>query len=399
MQRRSRNWIGVVLLLLVGTFSAQAQTSGGSIAGSVLDASGALVPDASVTATGADTGTVYTTVTTSSGAFHFPQMQLGRYNLAVSAKGFKLQQLTGILVTTGNVSPAEVHLSAGGGGETITVNEDAPVVQTENSEVSNTISNRQVIDLPLSLGGQSAMRSVESFIFLAPGTVGPGTASTTSSSGAFQAKTAGGQNFGTEELLDGINVRRLDSNSAFDEHAPGVEALTELKVTTSIIPASEGRTTGGVENFSTKSGTNQYHGTVFDIFQNEDLNANDYFNKLRIAQNPGNAAVFAANQRAVDKKNDYGGSAGGPLVIPHVYNGHDRTFAFFNWEQFRQSQSGVSVSSIPTAAVHGGDFSGALTTTADGANIDCTGRQAFVGEVFDPRNRRHHLQSERKRAG
>ncbi len=373
-----------MLVVLGCLIPAHAQTSGGSIAGSVLDATGALVPGASVTATGADTGTVYRTVTTSSGTFHFPQMQLGRYDLSVSATGFSPQQLTGILVTTGNVSPAEVHLTAGGAGETVTVNEDAPVVQTENSEVSNTISNRQVVDLPLSLGGQSAMRSVESFIFLAPGTVGPGTASTTSTSGAFQAKTAGGQNFGTEELLDGINVRRLDSDSAFDEHAPGVEALTELKVTTSIIPASEGRTTGGVENFTTKSGSNQFHGTAFDIFQNEDLNANDYFNKLRIAQNPGNAAVFAANQRPTDKKNDYGGSIGGPIAIPHVYNGHDRTFGFFNWEQFRQSESGVSVSSIPTGAVHGGDFSANLSKTPDGTTLDCTGAQAYIGEIFDP---------------
>ena len=384
MERRSSSIFRFFAVLFACLLSCSAQTTGGTIAGSVLDPSGALVPAAEIKATGADTGTVYDTVTTSSGSFHFSQMQLGRYNLTVTAKGFNVQQLTGVLVTTGSVTPAEVRLTAGSAGEAITVNEDAPVVETESSEVVNTISSRQVVDLPLSLGGQSAMRSVESFIFLAPGTVGPGTASTGSSSGAFQAKTAGGQNFGTEELLDGINVRRLDSDSAFDEHAPGVEALTELTVTTSIIPASEGRTTGGVENFSTKSGTNEYHGTAFEIFQNEDLNANDYFNKLRIAQNPGNAAVFAANQRPTDKKNDYGGSVGGPLVIPHVYNGHNRTFGFFNWEQFRQSESGISVSSIPTALEHGGNFAAALTTTPDGSNIDCTGKQAYVGEIFDP---------------
>ncbi len=368
------------LVLLTGN----AQTSGGTIAGTVIDPAGALVPNAKVQATGADTGSVYNTVSTSAGTFQFPQMQLGRYNLTISAAGFSSQQLTGILVTTGSVSPAEVHLTAGSASQTVTVNDDAPVVETENSEVSSTISSRQVVDLPLSLGGQSAMRSVESFIFLAPGTVGPGTASTTSTSGAFQAKTAGGQNFATEELLDGINVRREDSDSAFDEHAPGVEALTELKVTTSVLPATEGRTTGGVNNFSTKSGTNQYHGGLFEIFQNEDLNANDYFNKLRIAENPGNEAVKLANQRTLDKKNDYGGSAGGPIIIPHLYNGRNRTFGFFNFEQFRQSESGVSVSTIPTVAVHGGDFSGGLTKTPDGSNVDCNGNTAYVGEIFDP---------------
>ncbi len=394
MQRRI---VGAVAFLLFVFFisaslerNALAQTSGGTIAGTVSDPTGAVVPNAIVVATGADTGSVYSTVTTSAGLIRFPQMQLGRYDVKVTAVGFKTTTLSGILVTTGNVSPAEVRLETGGSSEAVNVDSDAPVVETENSEVSGTISNRQIVDLPLSLGGQSAMRSVESFIFLTPGTVGPGTASTTSTSGAFQAKTAGGQNFGTEELLDGINVRRLDSDSAFDEHAPGVEALTELKVTTSIIPATEGRTTGGVENFSTRSGTNQYHGTVFDIFQNEDLNANDYFNKLRIAQNPGNSAVAIANQRPLDKKNDYGGSIGGPIAIPHIYNGHDKTFGFFNWEQFRQSESGVAVSSIPTAAQHGGDFSAQFLLDAagnripDGTNIDCTGAIAYEGEIFDP---------------
>ena len=387
MQRRfTRNFIGFILSLsvcfAVSVVGIHAQTSGGTIAGSVSDLTGALISNASITAVGADTGTVYKTVSTSAGLFRFPQMQLGRYNLSIIAPGFKRLDLSGILVTTGNVSPAEARLTTGGDNETVTVNSDAPLVETENSEVSNTISNRQIVDLPLSLGGQSAMRSVESFIFLAPGTVGPGTAGSTS--GAFQAKTAGGQNFGTEELLDGISVRREDSNSAFDEHAPGVEALTELKVTTSIIPATEGRTTGGVENFSTKSGSNRFHGTAFDIFQNEDLNANDYFNKLRIAQNPGDPVVFANNQRQLDKKNDYGGSIGGPLFIPHLYRGRDRTFGFFSFEQFRQSEGGVAVSSVPTAAVRMGDFSAQLTQNPDGVNIDCTGKQAYVGEIFDP---------------
>ncbi len=364
------------------TLTGRAQSAGGTIAGSVTDPTGALVQNATVVATGVDTGSVYKTASSSAGVFRFPQMQLGRYNLVVSAPGFNALKLNGILVTLGNVSPADAHLSQGDVAETVTVNADAPSVQTENSEVSNTVSTRQILDLPLSLGGQSAMRSVESFIFLAPGTVGPGTAGSTS--GAFQAKTAGGQNFGTEELLDGISVRRLDSNSAFDEHAPSVEALNELKVTTSIVPATEGRTTGGVESFSTKSGTNSYHGTAFDIFQNEDLNANRYFNKLRIAENPGDPVVFANNQRPLDKKNDYGGSVGGPISIPHLYNGHDRTFGFFSWEQFRQSKGGVAVSSIPTAAVRGGDFSAQLTTIPEPGVTDCNGNQVYQGQIFDP---------------
>ncbi len=367
-----------LVLCFVCVLSTAAQTSGGTIAGTVLDPSGALVGNAAITATGVDTGSTYEAVSTSAGTFHFPQMQLGRYNLKVVAPGFKVQDVDGVLVTTGNVSPAEIHLATGSASESVVVNESAPVVETENSEVSNTVSTRQIIELPLSLGGQGATRSVEAFIFLAPGTVGPGTAGSTS--GAFQSKTAGGQNFGTEELLDGISVRRLDSASAFDEHAPSVEALVELKVTTSIVPATEGRTSGGVENFTTKGGTNQYHGTAFDIFQNEDLNANLYFNKLFLSQGGDPANL----QRPVDKKNDYGGSVGGPIVIPHLYNGRNKTFGFFSFEQYRQAQTGVAISAVPTPAVRGGDFSAQLTNVPDGTTIDCTGKPVFRGAILDP---------------
>ncbi len=378
MTLNSRQILAALALGFGCTVSGTAQTSGGTIAGSVVDPSGALVPNAQLHASGVDTGSTYDAVTTSSGDFHFPQMQLGRYDIKITAPGFQDQVVGGVLVTTGNVAPVNVHLATGSASESVTVNESSPVVQTENSEVSNTVSSRQIVELPLSLGGQGATRSVEAFIFLAPGTVGPGTAGSTS--GAFQAKTAGGQNFGTEELLDGISVRRLDSASAFDEHAPSVEALNELKVTTSIVPATLGRTSGGVENFSTKGGTNKYHGTGFEIFQNEDLNANLYFNKLFLSEGGDPANL----QRPVDKRNDYGGTIGGPIHIPHLYNGRDKTFGFFSYEQFREAQSGVAISAVPTPAVRNGDFSAQLTATPDGNTIDCTGRPVFRGAILDP---------------
>ena len=126
--------------------------------------------------------------------------------------------------------------------------------------------------------GQSHLRSPETFVFLTPGTAGPGTGD--SGSGVFQAKLAGGQNFGNEVLLDGASTARTDSGSSFDQTAPSVEALQEFKVTTSTVPAEFGRTTGGVESFTTKSGTNQYHGSAYDLFRNEALNAKEWFRKF-----------------------------------------------------------------------------------------------------------------------
>src|SRR5262249_36154498 len=129
-------------------------------------------------------------------------------------------------------------------------------------------------ELPLALAatGQSFLRSPETFVFLTPGTTGPGTGN--SSSGVFLSKLGGGQNLGTEVLLDGISVQRQDTVSAFDQTAPSVEALNEFKITTATPTAQFGRTSGGVESFTTKSGSNAYHGTIFELFRNEALDAN-----------------------------------------------------------------------------------------------------------------------------
>ena len=153
---------------------------------------------------------------------------------------------------------------------------------------------------------------------------------------------------------------------------------------TSTIPAIYGRTTGGVENFSIKSGTNQFHGTAYDILQNEDFNANSWFNNGYAARcAAGDAACRASYARPLDKKNDYGGNLGGPVAIPKLYNGKDKTFFFFNWEQFHQNLGGVVNSKLPTTAERGGDFTDVLGTTAVGVN-PCDGSQVFAGEIFDP---------------
>src|SRR6185503_933557 len=128
---------------------------------------------------------------------------------------------------------------------------------------------------PLALGGVGAMRAPEAFVFLIPGTAGPGTGN--SPNGIFISKVGGGQNFSNEVLLDGASQTRSENGSSFDEEALSVEAISEFKVTTSTPSAEFGRTSGGIENFVTKSGTNTVHGSVFGIFRNEFLDANDWF--------------------------------------------------------------------------------------------------------------------------
>jgi Carboxypeptidase regulatory-like domain len=375
--------IAVALFVLISTGTALSQSDRGAIVGTILDSSGGVVQGATIVATGVDTGAVYKTTSTDTGAYRISDMQLGAYNLTVTATGFKTSEQKGVVVQINSIAALDITLQAGDVKETLTVVADAPTVQTETSDIGTVVSTRQIMDLPLAVDstGQSHLRSPETFVFLTPGTTGPGTSD--DSHGIFQAKLAGGQNFGNEVLLDGASTARMDSGSAFDQTAPSVEALQEFKVTTSTVPSEFGRTSGGVESFSTKSGKNAYHGTAFEIFRNEVLDANTWFNN------------FNGAPRNVDKKNDYGGSFGGPVWIPKLYKGRDKTFFFFSFEQFRQSQGSTSFTTIPTAAQQKGDFSAQLGGTVmvqDPNNPNnkiplinqCDGSNVLQGQIFDP---------------
>lgn len=382
--KRSIRLLAGVLLLFFAVVVAHAQTNQGQIAGNVLDSSGAAVPNATIVAKGEQTGTTYTAKSTSSGNYRFASIQLGRYTLTTTAAGFKVVISTGIEVQVGTTTSIDITVPAGGVTDTVTVSADAPTVETQTSEVGGNVNSRQIIELPLALGGVGAMRSPEAFVFLIPGTAGPGTGN--SNNGVFISKIGGGQNFGNEVLLDGASQTRSENGSSFDEEAPSVEAISEFRVTTSTPAAEFGRTSGGIENFVTKGGTNNLHGSVFGIFRNEALDANDWFANGRKAYYTGigDTADAFNNRRPADKQYDFGISAGAPVVVPHLYNGRDKTLVFFSWEQFRQNLGGVAVSNVPTLAERGGNFSARLIGGANGQINPCDGTPILNGQIFDP---------------
>jgi carboxypeptidase family protein len=377
------NRVPTCLVLLIALFLlsplANSQENQGSIAGNVVDPSGAVVVGAKLTAKGESTGSVYQTVSSSAGSYRFPNVNIGTYDITVSATGFKTTTLTGVLVQVATTSALDVKLATGAVSESIVVNAEAPTVQSESSDIGTVVGTKQILDLPLALGSTvQAMRSPEAFVYLTPGAVGPG--SDSGNGGTFESKISGGQNYGTEVLLDGASMTRSENGSSFDETAPSVDALSEFKVITSTLPAEFGMTTGGVESFNTKGGTNNYHGEVYEIFRNEDLDANTWGNNFALSQ----GQPYATFRTPLDKQNDYGGTFGGPFRIPHLYNGKDKTFFFFSWEQYRQSVGGTQTSTVPTAAELGGDF----TATLDEANVlgtnPCDGTPIYQGEIFDP---------------
>ena len=366
-----------VFALTLGIFAgyAPAQSDRGTISGTILDSSGGVVEGATITAKGVETGTVYDAVSTSTGAYHFTNLVLGHYDLSVTVKGFKVSTLTGVEVRVNSTTSLDITLQAGNVQETVTVLADAPTVESNTSEIGTVVSSREIVELPLSLNasGQSFLRSPETFVFLAPGTQGPGTnQNSNGSAGIFQSKLTGGQNFGTEVLLDGVSTTRSDSGSAFDQTAPSVEALSEFKVLTSTFNSQYGRTSGGIESFATKSGGNDFHGTAFDLFRNTALNANSWNNNNTGAP------------RQPDHQNDFGGSLGGPVRIPKLYDGRNKTFFFFSWEQYRNNPGTTSLSTLPTQTeLQNGDFS-ALLGDPTGATNPCDGTPVVKGQIFDP---------------
>ncbi len=383
---------GALLFVLSLAGVATAQTNQGQIAGNVTDSTGAVIPNAKITAKSESTGSTYNAVSTSSGAYRFPSIELGSWTVAATAPGFQQQVNTGVVVRVGTVTSLNITLGVGRSNETVTVAANAPTIETQSSDVGGTVNTRQIVELPLALGGVGALRSPEAFVFLIPGTAGPGTGN--NNNGIFINKVGGGQNFGNEVLLDGASQTRSENGSSFDEEAPSVEAISEFKVTTSTPSAEFGRTTGGIENFVTKSGTNSFHGTIFDIFRNEDLNANSWFNNGYKAFLQSQNDITEKNyNRPNDKQNDYGGNLGGPVRIPHLYNGRDRTFFFFNWEQYRHTLGGSPTSTVPTLAQRNGDFSAFLGSPSVDKNNQpiinpCDGQPIINGEIFDPNTTR-----------
>ena len=392
----------VASLLLASLFvpaAGFAQSVRGALAGTITDSSGAVVAGANIVATEVDTGARSATVSTSSGDYRFPELPIGRYNLTVTAPGFQKSSSVGVLVTVDSVSTLNATLKPGSVSETVTVDASTPTINTESSDLGGVVSTKQIEDLPLSLAlGVNGMRSPETFEFLVPGTTGPGSATQgNTANGVFFARLAGGQAYGNETLLDGASIQRSENGSSYDETSPSIEALQEFKVTTSTPSAEFGRTTGGITSFSVKSGTNDFHGIGYGIVKNRAFDANSWFNDgYRDLNCVGVSEINCAYSKPADSKYDFGGVFSGPVKIPHVYNGRDRSFFLFAWEQYKFKLGGTTYSTVPTQAERNGDFSADLGPAVPGGspypgvgyNVllnPCTGTPLYYDQIFDPR--------------
>jgi hypothetical protein len=346
-------WLLVVLSLWVG-IPVLAQSSRGALAGTVKDANGAFIPGAAVNLKEANTGSSYASNATAEGLFTFKELPPGNYTLTVTAPGFESYTQSGIAVDVGNTSTVNAALKVGAESATVTVNSDASHLETESSDVGFTMTPKVLDSLPLPFGGE--IRNPLEFAALAPGFAGDMTNNPSSPpSGAF--KLSGGQQGGGDILLDGATTELASANMQVT-YGFSVEAVSEFKVMTNTFDAQFGSASGGVVNLASKQGTNSIHGSAYDLLKNRVLDANSWINNYQNATLGANSAT-----KPLDTQNDFGASVGGPVRVPWLYNGKDRTFFFFNYEGFRQVNGGTSLLSAPTQDMLGGDFSSLLTPT------------------------------------
>jgi hypothetical protein len=362
--------LGVVFCLFL-TLAAFAQSDRGTLTGTVTDSSSAVVVGAVVGVRNANTGSAFSTTTNGTGAFTVPALPSGKYTVTVSAPGFKTSTTSGVDVLLNQTLKLDVSLEIGQTSETVTVTAATDLLKTDNAEQSMNISGTKVNELPINFGGGGAagggIRNWLSFTYLAPGVAG--------TSANSQVNGLPGSNF--KVYLEGQDsTSNNDTAWTSTVAAASVEAITEFAVQSSNFSAEFGQVMGGLYNFTTKSGTNQLHGSLYEEWANEVLDARHPFNHVRDR----------------DRKNDYGFTVGGPVWIPKIYNGKNRTFFFFNLERFANNQrSNAQTGTVPTAAYRQGDFSSALhatTTNGTGPTVTLTdptsGYQFLQNQIFDP---------------
>jgi hypothetical protein len=337
--------IALLTTLLCGLGFAQSDR--GTITGTVTDTSGSNVPGATVVVTNMATNAVSTAVTTGEGIFTIPALPPGRYKVRIEKQGFKSAENAQVNVVVGNTTPVNFTLEVGQVTETVEVTTTVGAqVQTENAKITSQVSNRQIDELPLVVSG--SVRSPFNLSLLTPETkplgLG-GVAGVVGGPGYTSEFSIGGGQGGTWGItLDGASAgtSRFGSTEWSNLNTPSIDAITEFAVDTNGFKAEFGRAQGGILTFSSRSGTNEYHGSLYEFLRNNYFDARNYFE----------------DTRSVLKQHDFGGTFGGPVWIPKIYNGKNKTFFFFSMEYFRnRAGANAFTTSVPTPEMYQGDFS------------------------------------------
>jgi hypothetical protein len=346
-----------------------AQVDTGGIVGGVTDNTGAVVPGAKVTVTNENTGVKQTVTTGANGEYSISPLKLGTYTVSIAQPGFKTTSRQHIDVTIQSRLEVNLQLQVGDVSQNIEVDATSPILDAQSSSIQQLVEARTIVALPLN--GRNATFLAQ----LSPGvTFAQFDTRGLQNSGSFTANGAGRTQ--NNYLLDGI-----DNNVAIGDLAnqtqyavlPPPDALNEFTVQTSNYSAEFGHSAGAVLNMTTKSGTNQLHGDLWEFLRNDFFDSADYF-------------VQPGTRKPEFRLNQFGGTLGGPIVIPKVYNGRDRTFFFVDFQGDRRVQGVPYNVAVPTAAEQASNFQNLqdLIALQTGTSTDVLGRTFAKGTVFDP---------------
>jgi hypothetical protein len=329
-------FVTIAGLIVLSVTSSVGQVEQGTVTGIVIDASNAAVVDAKVTLTNVDTQVAAVTTTNQQGHYNFPFTAPGHYQVTAEKEGFSAGRVTNITITVGQTATINVSLATGSVKQEISVSANAVQLDEQTSSLGNVVSAQQITQLPLS------GRNPYSLLTLAPGVTPNGNSGTGPIISGGRSNTSG-------VLFDGQETRNTSTNDI--AYTPPLETVGEFKVITNNYSAEFGRSGGGILTAAGRSGTNDLHGSFYEFFRNNVLNANGWTNNRNgLKINPV-------------RHNEFGFAVGGPVYIPKVYSGKNRTFFFFNYERIPDRSPDNITATVPTALQRTGDFSQTFTST------------------------------------
>jgi hypothetical protein len=379
-----RTLVVLVGLAFLAPNAVLSQSPLGTITGTVQDPQGASVPAVEVSARHVDTNRLYKGRTSEDGVYVIPSLPIGAYEVSLTAPGFKSFIRSGLVLEVAQRLRVDVTLEVGAVGESITVASEVARVQTEDSSLGTVIERQRIENLPLN--GRHVFNLVKLIAGVQPRFNNTDGFAEVSNQNFSQIRFNGGPVYGTQVYMDGgVNTAAIHGEIAV---VPMADAVEEFKVETNSLKAEFGQTSGGVVNVVTKSGSNELHGSLYEFLRNDALDARNAF-----AIQPDSLGRL----KPILRYNQYGGTVGGPVMLPKLYNGRNRTFFFGGYEQWRLRRAGLNRGTVATALERNGDFSntrdsqGRLITIYDPATTTplASGgfsRQPFPGNVI-PRNR------------
>ncbi len=347
MSRKLLAFSAALVVILLAASPAWAQEVRGTILGRVTDPTGAVIPSVKIKVINAGTSVAVNVVSNEQGNYQVPYLLVGDYRVEVEAQGFKKYSRSGIRVQTSDRIELDITLQVGDVAETVTVTAEAPPLETASASMASTIDTRRVAELPTAHGNPYHLMQLSMGVAF---TGSPTLDRPFEPSHIANYSMDGGRGLRNELSLDGVpntssTANRGEIAAAF---VPPADIVAEVKVATATFDATVGQTEGGAVSMSLKSGSNRFTGTAYLFRMSPGWNANDFF------------ANRNGQGRGAFDYNRWGVSAGGPIVLPKIYDGRNKTFFMYGYEGIKESRPRGTTTTVPTAAEREGDFSALL---------------------------------------